>query len=255
MSLLEILFCLALAIAIGYAFVLQRCLAVLVAQRTREDLSRHSELTQQLSALAATLETAENRQQQRNLEQLRASLSGVVADFHQRLQVQFDNQLKALVKLARSSEELVRKQRDEQMEAMHHARRLAGRIDGAAQAFGVLVAENTELLAISGQVRDSLALLGPRQEAIDADLARQAEAVESTTQALDQLRSSFEEAAEQLLLQTRRSLDAMAQRQAQGNSALQKELSESLNKSIAGMSKQLSAMAPMTQQARIQTLR
>jgi len=69
--------------------------------------------------------------------------------------------------------------------------------------------------------------------------------------ALNALRGGFEQAAENLLQQTRRSLDAMAQRQAQGNTALQKDLNEALLKAVTVINKQLSIAGP----AKLQTLR
>ena len=262
MSLIEIALLVALAlIAMGFFWLrrthakLAESLRVSEARQEAGDAQRHSALAQDLRKLQAHMEAAEARQERRNLEQLHSALAGVVQDFHQRLQTQFEGQLDALAKLARSSEQLLRKQRNEQMEAMHHARRLADRMDGAAQEFGKLVAENTELLALAGQVRETLSLLGARQDALDGDILRQAQSVDAMGAAVKDLRAGFEQAAENLLQQTRRSLDAMTQRQAQGNSALQKELNDSLGKAIAGMNKQLSVMAPMTQQAKLQTFR
>lgn len=216
---------------------------------------RHADLLNLLVDLQNRLEAAEQRQLQRNSAQLADALHGVISDFHQRIVAGFETQLANLAALAAGTAEITSRHRKEQMEAMHHARRLADKMDLATSEFGKLLADNSELLALAGQVRDTLSLLGARQDSLDSDILRQAESVEAMGAAMRELRSGFEQAAEHLLLQTRRSLDAMAQRQAQGNGVLQKELNDSLNKAIAGMSKQLSVMAPMTQQAKIQTFR
>lgn len=73
--------------------------------------------------------------------------------------------------------------------------------------------------------------------------------------AVGDLRTNFEQTVENLLQQLRRSLDALAQRQAQGHSALQKDVSDSVAKAMASMNKQISSMGPMTQQAKFQTFR
>ena len=250
-----------LIVAIGFLIVFR--MQARLATALREDRShgdacdsvRDMVLLNKLEQLDAKLLAAEDHIERLNPEQLRTALTTVVADFHQRLQIQCDGQLEALTNLARSSEALLRRQRDEQMESMHHARRIADKMDGATGVFGALVSENSELLALAGQVRDALSLLGKRQGALDNDVLRQAESIEKVGAALGELRSGFQHAADDLLLQIRRSLDALAQRQSQGGSAMQKELNDSLNKAVAGISKQLSAIGPMTQQAKVQTFR
>lgn len=255
MSLIEITFMLVLALIAGAVLVQQRTLLRISAQREQDDAARHKQVLDALNLLRHDVEIAGQRQEQRNLEQLAAALSDVIADFDRRIVVQFNEQLTALTALTDRSAEAGAKQRHEQMEAMHHARRLADRMDAAATDFGKLVAENSEMLALSGQVRETLSLLGARQDALDGDILRQAESLEAMGGAVRDLRAGFEQAIEQMLLQVRRSLDAMAQRQAQGNGALQKDLNDLLNKAIAGMSRQLSAVPPMSPQAKLQTFR
>jgi gas vesicle protein len=139
---------------------------------------------------------------------------------------------------------------------MHHARRVAERMEQATQDFGKLVADSSTLAALAAGVRESLALLGPRQEAIDSGVAQQAQSLQAMADAITDLRAGFDVATEQLLTQSRRAFDSMGQRAAQSNSALNKELNEALAKAMSGMSKQLNTMssrlttdmAPMAQQ-------
>jgi hypothetical protein len=227
--------------------------AVLKAQASD---ARHAALLEMLTALRASVEDAEARQQQRSLEQLSAALAGVIVDFNQRIMAEFDVQLQALSGVAERSQELYRKQRNEQMEAMHHARRVAERMQQATQEFGKLVAVSSTLAALAADVRESLDLLGPRQDAIDSGVAQQAESLQAMAGAIADLRAGFDVATEQLLTQSRRAFDSMGQRAAQSNSALNKELNEALGKAMSGISKQLTAMssrlttdmAPMAQQ-------
>lgn len=207
-------------------------------RRESAQAERHAELMQGLQRLQANADAAESRALQRNSEQLADALKDVISDFQHRIVAGFDSQLATLTALAAGTAEQTAKHRNEQMEAMHHARRLADRMDSATRDFGKLVGDNTELLALAGQVRDALSLLGARQDALDGDVRRQAESVQAMESALRELRTGFEQAAENLLQQTRRSLDAMAQRQAQANGTLQKELNDSLTKALAGISKQ-----------------
>lgn len=246
---------------IGIASILALCLAcacaialwhqrMTSAESERAHAERHTVLLQALAALHADMAATEERQLQRNQEQLSVALSGIVADFHHRLAAQFEAQLGELTRLARSSQELVHKQRTGQMEAMHHARRLAGQMDQATQEFAALVAESTTLAALAGQVRASLDLLGPRQDAVDGGLAHQVAALQAMAESVAALRDGLDAAAEQLVSQSRRAFDAMAQRSAQNGAALNKELGETLTKATAGISKQLAALSPMVQQAK-----
>jgi hypothetical protein len=256
MSFIEIVLLAGLSLLLLGQFLLHRLHVKLVgslrAQEARcesREAMRHTACLGQFAQLSAGLDAAELRQEQRNQEQLQAALAGVKTDFHQCLLVQFDAHLAALVNLSRSSGESLRKQREEQMESMHHARRIADKMDGATKVFGALVAENGELLSLAGQVRAALLLLGTRQDALDSDIRRQAESVEAMGTSVREMRSGFEQTAEHLLLQTRRGLDTIAQRQSQGNSALQKELNDALGKAVAVMAKQISSMAPGLQQS------
>lgn len=206
--------------------------------------AQHAELLESLVRFQANADAAEARQVQRNSEQLEKVLRSVISDFQQRFDATLDLQMTRLVELAANTADLTGKHRSDQLEAMHHARRLAARMDGATQDFGKLIADNSDMLAIAGQIRETLTLLGARQDASDSDMLRQAESIDAVVKAVGELRNGFEQAIEMLLQQTRRGLDALAQRQALGNSALQKELNESLSRVVAGMSKQLSAMGP-----------
>lgn len=244
MSLIEIAFALALLLLIAY-------LAVLLRAHTRVADNRHAEIMQTLAVLRHELAETDRRQAQRNEQQITEALRTLIAEFNEKIMAQFAVHLCHLSALGERHVELAAKHRNEQMEAMHHARRMADRIDSSTENFGKLVADNGELLALASQVRETLALLGPRQDALDGEIRRQAEAVAVMGTALDGLRAGFEQAADNLLQQTRRALDAMAQRQAQGNSALQKELNEALVKAFTGINKQLSVAGS----AKLQTLR
>jgi hypothetical protein len=244
MSLIEIVVAFAFLLLLAY-------LAVILRAQIRLAGERHAETMQTLAALRQEMAESERRQALRNEQQIGAALRDLITDFNDRIMAQLAASLSQLAALGERQAELASKQRNEQMEAMHHARRLADRIDDGTERFGKLVADNGELLSLAGQVRETLALLGPRQDALDGEILRQAEAVAAMGAALDALRAGFEQAADNLLQQTRRSLDAMAQRQTQGNTALQKELNEALTKAVMGISKQLSVAGP----AKLQTLR
>ncbi|WP_028105150.1 hypothetical protein [Pseudoduganella violaceinigra] len=219
-------------------------------QRTLQ-AAQHAEVLQSLMRLQENLEQAQRRLSQRNSEQLAEMLTHAFSGLRNAIADDSATYLTALKALAEDTAELTGKYRNEQMEAMHHARRLADRMDGATQDFGRLIGDNTELLALAGQVRDTLALLGTRQDTLDGDMLRQSESIAAMGSAVEKLRTGFEQASENLLLQMRRALDTMSQRQTQGNSALQKELGDLLAKTVASMNKQLST----PQQAKIQTFR
>jgi len=244
MSLIEILVALAVLLLIAYLVALLRGHIRLAGERNAETLRI-------LASLRHEMAESERRQSLRNEQQIADALRDLIADFNGRIMDRLDACLVQLSALGEQHVDLAAKSRNEQMETMHHARRLADRIDSSTERFGKLVADNGELLALAGQVRETLSLLGPRQDALDGEILRQAEAVAAMAAALDVLRAGFEQAADNLLQQTRRSLDAMAQRQAQGNTALQKELNEALMKAVTGISKQLSVAGP----AKLQTLR
>jgi len=210
---------------------------------------RHAALLDAFAAAEAKMEASESRQLARNVEHLHSVLAVVVSDFRQRLTHQFAAHLEALTTHAANSEDLLRRMREEQMESMHHARRVADKMDNATASFASLMAENSEMLALSGQVRETLSFIGSRQDSLDGGIRQQAESVDALSAAMRELRAEFAQAAENLLLQNRRSLDAMAQRQAQGNTVLQKEISDSLTKAISGVGKQLSGMGPLASQA------
>jgi hypothetical protein len=255
MSPFEVLFNIVLLLAVGYAAVLQKKLVRANAERAQLELANHIELRDAIAALGNNLELSENRQQQRSMEQLATALHDVIADINQRIVAGFERQLESLATISNRSAQVADRQRSEQMEAMHHARRLADRMDSAVQDFGRLISDNAEWLALAGQVRETLALMASRQDALDAGMARQAGTVEAMIDAVRDLRTNFEQTTENLLQQVRRALDALAQRQAQGHSALQKDVSDSVAKVMATMNKQLSSMGPMVQQAKFQTFR
>ncbi|MGO4469319.1 hypothetical protein AB4Z11_27560, partial [Pseudoduganella sp. RAF53_2] len=202
------------------------------------DGERHAALLQLLSELRMAVAQSEERQIQRNMEQLSAALSSVIADFHR----QFDTQLRMLAGLAESSQDLYRKQRNEQMEAMHHARRIASQVDETTGEFARLLADASALTGLAADIRQSLDLLGPRQQAIDSGMAQQALSMQSMADAISDLRAGFDEASEQLIAQSRRAFDTMGQRVAQNGSALNKELNETLIKAMANLQKQLNSI-------------
>ena len=255
MSLIEIVFCIVMVIFVWYAEWFRRSQIRMNVDRGRLEHDRHTALAQAVSGLRERLDVSESRQQQRNMEQLARALHDVVSDINQRIVTELALHLDSLATIARSTKQMAEKQRNEQMEAMYHARRLADRMDAATQEFGKLVANNVDLLALAGQVRDTLALLGDRQGALDCSILRQAASLDVMSASVAELRTGFGQAAEDFLQQIRRTLDAAAQRQAQASTALQKELGESLTKAIVSMNKQLSTVVPMTHQAKLQTFR
>jgi hypothetical protein len=251
MSLIEIVFALAVLLPIAYLIALLRSHLRREGERARDEAARHAATMQLLDSVRREIAEAERRQASRNEQQIAEALRDLIADFNGRIMMQLDASLRQLSAISERHVELAAKSRNEQMEAMHHARRLADKIDSSTATFGQLLADNGALLALAGQVRETLELLGPRQDALDGEILRQSQAVAAMGVALDALRGGFEQAADNLLQQTRRSLDAMAQRQAQGNTALQKELNEALMKAITSINKQLSVAGP----AKLQTLR
>lgn len=255
MSLIEIVSSIALAILVWYAEASRRAQFRMNAERARLEHDRHTVLTQALEAIGQRLEASELRQEQRNMEQLAGALREVVGDINQRIVCQLESHLEALASILRSTAQMAEMQRNEQMEAMHHARRIADRTDAATREFGKLVADNVDLLAISGQVRDALSLLSTRQDSLDGDILRQTESLETLYVAVGDLRKGSGQAADELLQYIRRALDAAAQRQTQANTALHKELGDSLGKAIVSMNKQLSSMGPLSQQAKLPTFR
>jgi hypothetical protein len=255
MSLIEIVFSIAPVVFVWYAELLRRAQKRMNSDRDRLEHERHIVLTQALAAIGERLKASELRQEQRNIERLTVTLRDVVGDINQRIVGQLELHLESLASILRSTAQMAEKQRNEQMEAMHHARRLADRMDAATREFGKLVANNVDLLALAGQVRDALSLLGTRQDVLDRDILRQADSLNAMCTAVAELRTGSGQAADELLQQIRRALDAAAQRQAQANLALHKELGDSLGKAIVSMNKQLSSMGPLSQQAKLQTFR
>jgi uncharacterized coiled-coil protein SlyX len=235
------------AMLLGHVLAGRRS-ACAAAQQAAASAARHGVLLEGLAGLKSEMAALEERQARRNLEQLSAALAGVISDFQQRIMAQFDAHLQIVSQTAQSSQQLYARQRTEQMEAMHHARRLAERMEQAAQEFGVLVADSSALASLSAAVRQSLDLLEPRQQALDSGIAQQAQSVQAMAEAMTGLRVGFDVAAEQMAAQSRRAFEAMAQRAAQNGSTLNKELADTLAKAMSGVSKQLAAMAPMTQQ-------
>jgi DNA repair exonuclease SbcCD ATPase subunit len=182
---------------------------------------------------------------------------------------------------------LLEKHRTQQMETMHHERRSADQIQRSVQEFHALLAQSEGLATLAGQVRQALELLGPRQEALAADLVQMTQDLGHTKDSVAALHAQFDGALDEFVLRSRRDLDGVGKRVGQSSSELQqamqraaeqtrahisdiagkqqqqmaamnRELSEALGKPLAAMSKQLtgvqsklsSELAPMAQQIR-----
>jgi hypothetical protein len=223
--------------------------------------ARQAELNAALLDSQAELRTSllanAEQQQRQNLVRLEAAFSGIVDDFNGRIVSQFDVQLRALSDMVDRNLILHDKQRIEQMETMHHTRRLVEQIDGATTAFRELVADGAAVASIGTQVQEALDMLGPRQQALDAAIDDQHAALRQAADTIAALRDQLREHCEKLDARSRRALDANAGRTSQAN-ALYKELNDNLGKSMAAVTKQLTAISsrlatdvtPMAQQLR-----
>jgi len=224
-------------------------------------------------------------QEQQNRATLVAALSGVIADFNTRINDQFTAHLAELMELVSHNAGLQDKHRAQQGEMMHHTRRSADQMSATLEAFRELVAQSAGVARIGEQVAQALALLGPQQQAIDAALAALDEELGLANSGIGQLQAHSSEILEELGGRTRRTLEALGQRigqqasdttqavqraaeqnrshvtdtagkSAQQIAAMNKELGESLNKSLAAITKQLAAtstrlssdIGPMAQQ-------
>lgn len=221
-----------------------------IAYQQAAQAARHAELLHALAGLREDMEEAESRQMQRNADHLAGVLREVISDLQQRVVAGFEAHLANLTAIAARTAESSAKHRSEQMEAMHHARRVAGQMDQATREFRALLADSATLAQLAGEISASLDLLGPRQEATDSGMAKQLETLQAMAGAVAALRPELEEIGEQLASQIRRAFDAMAQRSAQSASALSKELAETLGKATTGITKQLSGIVPLAQQAK-----
>ena len=224
-------------------------------------------------------------QRQQNHATLVAALSGVIADFNTRINEQFKAHLAELAQLVGHNASLQDKHRAQQGEMMHHARRSADQISATLEAFRDLVAQTADLARIGEQVAQALALLGPRQQAIEAALATHGEELGLANSGIGQLQARSNDILDELTERTRRTLEGLGQRIGQqavdlnqamqraaeqnrshvtdtaGKSgqqvaAMNKELGEALNKTLAAITKQLAAastrlssdIGPMAQQ-------
>lgn len=212
--------------------------------------ARHAEFQHALATLRDDMEEAEERQMQRNSDQLADVLREVVTDLQRRVVAGFETQLATLTSITERMAESSAKQRTEQMEAMHHARRMAGQMDQATREFSSLLSESATLAKLAGDVRSSLDLLGSRQDTTDSGVAKQLEVLQALAGSVEALRPVLDDIGEQLASQIRRAFDAMTQRSAQSTSALSKELSETLAKTSAGINKQLAGIVPLAQQGK-----
>lgn len=206
-----------------------------------------------------------------------------LAESQQRINGQFKQQLATLQAFVTDTGALLEKHRTQQMEAMHHERRSADAIGRSVQAFHALLAQSAELTSLGTQVRQALELLGPRQEALAADLAALTHDLVRANDGVAALHAQLDAAIDEFVLRSRRQMDGAGQRMGQGTGELQraleqmrahisdtagkqqqqtmamnKELSEALGKPLAAINKQLTGMqsklttdlAPMAQQIR-----
>jgi hypothetical protein len=278
MSLADAIAVLTVIVLIGLGLALwrfQRQCLTLSAQQSSALLALQIQLTQQINhhtgsqdafntaqlaaadALRAEFLALGQQLRQHSLEQLAAALGDVIADFNQRIVAQFNLQLRTLSDMVAVNLDLHDKQRNEQMETMHHTRRLAEQVERGTQAFRELLADSTALAGIGEQLRQGLAIIGPRQEGLEMAAQRQELALQQSAETLAQLRQQLSDFEAQLATQSKRALDQSGTRALQ-NSALQKEMSDNLSKSLAALGKQLAAVqtklsadvAPIAQQVR-----
>lgn len=269
MSLADAIAVLSLIVLSGLGFALwrfQRQCLTLSAQQSAALLALQTQLTQQLTQLSEQFERHTARQsdlnaaqlaadealradftalgqqlRQQSLEQLAAALGDIIADFNQRIVEQFKLQLRTLSDMVAVNLDLHDKQRNEQMETMHHTRRLAEQVERGTQSFRDLLADSAALAGIGEQLKQGLAMITPRQQALEAAAQRQELALRQCAEALAALRQQLGDFEAQLAAQGKRALDQSGARAVQ-NSALQKEMSDNLNKSLAALGKQLAAM-------------
>ncbi|MBJ7313469.1 hypothetical protein ACFOLJ_23750 [Rugamonas sp. CCM 8940] len=278
MSLANAIAVLTMIVLIGLGLALwrfQRQCLTLSAQQSSTLLALQIQLTQQIDrhtsnqhafnaaqlaaadALRADFLALGEQLSQHSLEQLAAALGEVIADFNQRIVAQFNLQLRTLSDMVAVNLDLHDKQRNEQMETMHHTRRLAEQVERGTQAFRELLADSTALAGIGAQLRQGLEIIGPRQEGLETAAQRQELALQQSAEALAQLRQQLSDFESQLAAQGKRALDQSGARAVQ-NGALQKEMNDNLNKSLAALGKQLATvqtklsadMAPIGEQLR-----
>jgi hypothetical protein len=234
-----------------------RALEASIERHVKQQAELNTSLLDSQANLRTSLLTIAEQHQQQNLGRLEAAFSGIVHDFNERIVGQFEVQLRALSDMVDRNLVLHDKQRIEQMETMHHTRRLVEQIDGATGAFRELVADSTAVASIGAHVREALDVLGPRQEAIDAAIQDQHSALRQAADTLAALREQLREHYEKLDARSKRALDSNAGRTSQAN-ALYKELNDNLGKSMAAVTRQLTAISsrlatdvtPMAQQLR-----
>lgn len=191
--------------------------------------------------LRADFVTLGQQLREQSLDQLAAALGDVIADFNQRIVEQFNLQLRTLSDMVAVNLDLHDKQRNEQMETMHHTRRLAEQVERGTQSFRALLADSAALAGIGEQLTQGLAMIAPRQEELETAARRQELAQQQSADALAALRQQLSDFEAQLAAQGKRALDQSGARAVQ-NSALQKEAGDNLNKSLAALGKQLAAM-------------
>lgn len=265
---------------------LARSLATLRQQVDTQALAHaalHAEVTTMREALAAFAVEQEHQ----NRATLMAALTEVIADFNTRINGQFHEHLAQLSDVVGKNVNLQDRHRAQQAEMMHHARRNAEQMSQTTQAFGELVACGAEIAAIGQQIGQSMALLGPRQDAIDSALAAIAQDLAQANEAAAHLQTRAEADLEELTQRHKRAIDALGQRVGQHANdigmavqrsseqtrsqfsdaagkgqqqvaAMNKELGEALNKGLASLAKQLTAIStklssdlgPMAQQIR-----
>ncbi len=269
MSLADAIAVLTVIVLIGLGLALwrfQRQCLTLSAQQSAALLTLHTQLAQQFVQLSEQFVRHTARQsdfntaqlaadealrsdftalgqelRQQSLAQLAAALGDIIADFNQRIVEQFNLQLRTLSDMVAVNLDLHDKQRNEQMETMHHTRRLAEQVERGTQSFRELLADSAALAGIGEQLRQGLEMITPRQEGLETAAQRQELALQQSAEALAALRQQLGDFEAQLAAQGKRALDQSGARAVQ-NSALQKEMSDSLNKSLAALGKQLAAV-------------
>lgn len=251
---------------------------------------RHHALLATSASMAQTLSSFGERLQQQEQHRhaaLMAALDALLADFDQRVNGQFRQHLLTLGDSVSSNSAVLEKHRLQQAEMMHHARREADQMTRTTTEFRALVEQSAALAALCGQVQQALALVGPRQDALDAGIADLRLSAAQASEGIGALHAQSDAALDQFAAQSKRAVDGVGQRVGQNASELQltlqrsaeqirnqvaelagkhqqqmaamnKELSDTLAKLLAAMNKQLAGMqsklstdlAPMAQQIR-----
>ena len=258
-----------------------------IEAQSRSHAERHHALLATSASMSQALATFNEQQERQTHATLMAALGGLLADFDQRINGQFQQHLTTLGVSVTSNSAVLEKHRLQQAEMMHHARREADQMTRTTTEFRALVEQSAALAALCQQVQQTLDLLGPRHDALDAGIADLRQSATQASEGVGALHAQSDAALDQFVAHSKRAVEGVGQRvgqhvgelqlalqrsaeQARNHaaelagkhqqqmSAMNKELSETLAKLLAAMNKQLTGMqsklatdlAPMAQQIR-----